>query len=728
MSNDHLFTKALSTIQNSSLYTDQVVPRKFKSRDSSFRNLFKAIFSHHVLVDRFRRDISLIEFTNDPDKVIQNDEVSAIFRELYLDSFKITETANQATTDIEDYLLDSWRDVSRILSPAVKFPHKNGDYGSNNLSILIGNAGEGKSLLLTKILSDKLSYQSHSNRERMIPIYISMESAWPKNANGVFNDIDDKFWELILNRLVDQLNNNQNGKDFKYEISEIINKHITIECKIRDLCRLLPKYNLYSVIIIDNLDRFYFSPVRYSFFEEYTRAQLRSIQQNINSIFHKFSDPETLGYISASVVLACRRETYNYLMMLADGTNPNEDRQKRYRVYQLLEPSLDVVILSRLKTLKHIINDKRLQSIYSQEEQNNLKAGCEVLDLVIKRAKSKQPSMDGLTYDIMGMIVDISHQGWRGLIQFLSEIDFDVRKNAEALERVFSKQPRNLLRLYISNRFKRYSQCANHFPNIFLNDCTLDPNPDYILACKPHRQTYWLKWIILKLIEKESQSKIKFSKLYRFLKTAGYEDHVIRLAVGSLATPNSADCIEIRHESNSIDTRELSLTKRGAVLVSDRQSKLLTGIPLCFTFDYLQLVADDLQMSYPAQWADLIVPSEVSHDYALKENQEYHNRAIQYLSQKMPSTLYFLQLLESSWIRETRLISKIGEEKLNQLNPNFKLIRNTLLSAYSNILENWDSEGWKDKLMPQLNKLSNDLMCDETFQMFWDTVDNCSHD
>ena len=250
-------------------------------------------------------------------------------------------------------------------------------------------------------------------------------------------------------------------------------------------------------------------------------------------------------------------------------------------------------------------------------------------------------------------------------------------------------------------------------------DCSVDRDPSYPLAYEKHRQTYWLKWIVLRLIDHANGHALTFEELYSQLhELAGYEEHLVRLVVGSLATPNKAGCISIRYKNHSIGSRELSLTKRGMALVREGHSKVLLGIPFCFSFDYLQLVADDPLMTFPKLWADSIVPTGASLDYALRERDEYHRRALEYLRKKMPSTLIFLRLLETSWDRELKFINTLDGDTIKNLSPNFPQIRETLLGAYKAILVSWTSE--REELFAELSMQSQRLQADKSFGQFWE--------
>lgn len=715
------FQHATSARDETSLYKDRVVPARFTKPEKRFRVLFRDIFGHHVQLDstlRTGEDADLLE--GDRKRLIEQDEVSAIFREKFLTGFQISETSNESEEDVRNNLLEDWREIEEVCDPSVAFPYRTlKGYGNNRLSLIVGNGGQGKSLLLTKIIS-KVGIESRQRATgKMLSIYVNMESAWVKDSDGSFKAIDDEFWKLIYERIKGEVPRGDATKLLREHIASISSDLLlSYEFKIRDVCRILPEHGYYAVVVIDNIDRYHFSEVRHSFFEEYCNRLSDSIHHNISRVISKFNDLDALGRISATVIVVCRRSVYEHLIQSADGSDPNDNRLKGYSVYQILEPTSPLIIEPRLETLKFIIDREIEVKRLSHDDLQACNLALKVLKATIER-KEGEVSHDGLRADVFDLLLDLSHQGPRGVIQYLSEFEFDVRKNSEAIERVFLTQPRNLLRLYVSNCRKRYSQNQNHFPNIFLVDCDIDRHPDFPLAYERHRQTYWLKWIVMKIIDCAPGHRISFQDLHEILRfKLGYEDHLVRLVIGSLSTPNKSGCISVNYPNHSISSRELSLTRRARALTREKHSKVLPGIPFCFSFDYLQLVADDPLMSYPKQWADDIVPTGISLDYTLRERDEYHRAALDYLRKKMPASLVFLQILESSWEREKNFISDLGEATVRRIAPNFDQIRSSLLAAFGAILSAWPRE--RDEIYAELVGKSEDLTKDGTFSTFWE--------
>ena len=181
------FSSASSAANEQQLYKDRVVPARFTKPEKRFRVLFRDIFGHHVQLDSTKRigqEIELLE--NDSKRLIEQDEVSAVFREQFVDGFRVSETSNESDDDLAQNLLDDWRDVAEICDPSVAFPYKaSKGFGNNRLSLLVGSAGQGKSLLLTKILSDRATAKEPTTAGKMLAAYVNMESAWIKEGEGI---------------------------------------------------------------------------------------------------------------------------------------------------------------------------------------------------------------------------------------------------------------------------------------------------------------------------------------------------------------------------------------------------------------------------------------------------------------------------------------------------------------------------------------------------------------
>jgi hypothetical protein len=349
------FVQAKSVLEDEQLYKDYVVPRRFTKPERRFRTLYADIFSHHVRVEVINRAIlPLRVLTNDAKRVIEQDDVTSLFREQFIENFKIAETSNENLIDIAENLLETWKDLLEMMvAPAVAFPYNpQVGHGSNRLCLLLGDAGQGKSLLLSKVLSETVR-QERSDQAKPVIVYLSMEGTWIKE-DGAFKDIDATFWESLYSRLKEACIDTGVDSTLLTRIdSQALNN---FELGIKRLCRELPKHGRFVVIAIDNIDRFHFSEMRYSFFTEYKSNQTTSIEKNIYQIINKFSDQEGLGKISSSIILVCRRPVYDHLLMSSDGSDPAESYLKDYSVFQVIGPSAEELLSPRLKMFAHLID------------------------------------------------------------------------------------------------------------------------------------------------------------------------------------------------------------------------------------------------------------------------------------------------------------------------------------------------------------------------------------
>lgn len=723
-SNDDFIQTTAASTEYDKLYDDDVLPEKFTKSEGKFRVLFSDVFSHHIFIDPEPPSDPIIDFLRDDSKrFVERDDISSIFINRYVKKFKVSATANKSQIDIDEYMLDDWTDVREIADPPIHLPYKSTRPGSNRLCLLLGEVGQGKSLLLTKVLNDIKAVKLKSELRPVI-IYFNLEEKWLKK-DGSFKEIDESFWESLFSELCKM--SKKAGAPLKI-IKQIEEEQILhrdqYETKIAKICKVLPEHGLYAIIAIDNIDRFHFSEMRYSFFRDYQNAQTASIEDNVGQIVQKFSDHHGLGRISAAIVIACRREIYDHIRSSSDGCDLTESYKNNYTKYQVLGLAAKDVLTPRLELFSYIIKELAQKA----SEADPLFEGKLYQDAynVFSRAittrennTSNSSEDDEIDGDIFELILNLAHQGARGLVQFLTDFQLDCRYSGEAIERIFEKQPRNLLRLFITNRKKRYQQKKFHFPNLFLNDCIIDSNPKYLKAHTEHRQTYWAKWVILNMIDHSIGHSISFGELHRLLvETQAYQDNLFRLAVGSLATPNAFNCITVGYKGDSIESRELSLTKRGRSIIG--KTSATPKIPFCFGFDYLQLMIDDPWMKFPQIVVDKIASGRLNLEYTLRKSESYRNGSWEYLQKKTYSVIAFIKVLEYSWEREMIYLQSVPLQYREHLSPNFNVIKEETLRSYKAILNRYGTVG---------NNLYNNLVgefekgpMDSDLEQFWKRI------
>ena len=303
----------------------------------------------------------------------------------------------------------------------------------------------------------------------------------------------------------------------------------------------------------------------------------------------------------------------------------------------------------------------------------------------------------------------LSHHGLRSFIDFLDRIPIDCRSDYEIINRLFQEQPSHLVRLFISDLRKRYSQQHGHFPNLFLVDATIQPDPGFKECYGPHLHTYWLKYWILKYIA--LRTVVTFNKLADlFVNRGGFSDSLFRLALGSLAAVNESACLCVEHDHSTV---RIAATPRGRFLVLSPSAKVAE---FCLSFDYLQLVIDDPQLSLPKPWFDLV---HVNADlgYVLRSSPKYGDGSWKYLQQKMPAALRFLRILKASHNCEAKAHQEIVADLISDISiaPDFDRVSAYLLNTFEHLLRGLPHEEFASKLRNLWKEMDADPKFDDFF-------------
>jgi hypothetical protein len=698
-------------------YRDKVVSDGMTRADRHFRNMVSDVFHHHATRNytepKERRNIEASP--DDPLRLVQRDDITAMFRESFMSEFRISATPNEMEDDIADRMVSFDDFFDQVTVPSAQAGQTNP--GSNYLSFVTGNVGHGKSLLMMKLLDtiEERNGSRPSKGLRCLPIYIDLEAAWGHHE-GEFKDIDASFHQMIYERVEDAaLQHDLPYAEFsKRHGSALVSDSPAI--RLKNLCRWLPEKRYYALFILDNVDRFHFAHTRYSYFDAYRHKQIHSVQTNFLKLYRDFQDEKYLGALSATIIIVCRKDVFDYSRQAYDGAELRLTGKEP--VFQVLQVDPVEIVRKRVALLGKVIESVR-HSMSSADVARYEKAKS-ILDRAMQAAEAL-PGQDDPPLPVLRYICDLCHQGLRSLLEFLTQLEVDGWEDCEVLARVLEISPRNLLRMYVTNMRKRFRQSQNHFPNLFLNDCRANPDADYPEAHQGHKQTYWLKFLILKIIQAHRNQCIEFRALHRFLcEICGYEEGLVRLMVGILSSPHSFKCIDIKYEGKEIVQRRLHLSTRGKLLLGDPGGEnYLHREPLCFSLDYLQLVIDDPWLRYPAPWAEHIALPTVHIGYTLKPVQRYRSDGLAYLKKKIPATLRFLRVLEASWNSEHRRIAALPDWLLQKIVPDFEEIGSRLMNGVGKVLSTYEGgEGIHSEMRDSWRQLREDREFDQWWMRF----------
>jgi hypothetical protein len=444
------------------------------------------------------------------------------------------------------------------------------------------------------------------------------------------------------------------------------------------LCQLAAKAGLYPVFVIDNGDRFFFENAKYRFFPNYARNQQWRLDDTLIALIDQFVAEQALGKVAACVLLVCRKYVYSYCRRASDAADPHGPVRRDHRVFQLLDLPADKIVSTRLRLINDCIS--QFDGAYT-----NATMFRERFESLRERLSSWEHQSKKDT--LLGTIWELAHQGHRSFLNFLSALPVDVRRDSHLVERLFDS-PHVLLRLYMSNMYKRYTEDQGHFPNLFLNDCVVATHQDFDKAHLPHQHTYWLRYLILRFVAASPDGTCHSEKVVDFfVRRLGYEEHLVRISLGFLSDPNCSSCLDIVMPDRIKRNEEvLRISRRGSILVTERGGRE----PLCFSFDYLQLITDDYLLAMPKSVAgDIFVDAGLGH--TLKDGHEYARGSRNVLGKKIPAVIRFFMVLESSFKAE--MFHREAENAVSQIAPDFTAIGAKLVQSIEAVVARFDDMG-----------------------------------
>ncbi len=611
-----------------------------------YQNLFSDAFDHHVL-PYLDGPAELKVLADDSSRFLTADSLNSYFLDKLYNLPNIYYGSNSSVTK-EDQI--EYADFVRRISddPVTSNQAESEMHGSNRVSFLLGEIGTGKTLLLCKVIRDMILTQraaQNSEIPLLVPVYFNFDKAMV-DGSGPPLDIDPHFYSRLGAAILAALDKFTMFRDKTQSLVAAANiQYPNDEVRLNAVIRTAHKCGLRLLLILDNIDRYHFYFSKYTFFEKGRQKQLESLRGNMGKLSCMFTSGESLGLLGLSVLIAARRYVY-------DDCMPSENQESSTRfngsVYQLANIDEMDVVQKRLdlfdEAIAQIESKPRLRPVGEDFKKSLQQIGM-LLGLEVTRTKLQESaSLPART--VILTVRQLCHHGNRGLVSFLSSLKLDYRENSKVIGRLFWDKPHTLILLYMTDLRKRYSQAWGHFPNLFLVDALVQPDSEFEEAHQPHIHTYWLKYLILAYVNSRPGDSPSITTLRRIFVTYGrYEEHLFRLALGSLSTSTEFGCLKAI-PSNHPDSVRVQITERGKALFSrsDRDNS-----PFCFTFNYLQLVVDDYQMSYPRSIFDQVYVKGIDLGYLFAEELTYHNRNADYLARKMKCAFAFLKVLEESY-------------------------------------------------------------------------------
>jgi len=624
-------------------------------------------------------------------RIVQKDNLDAYFLRKIVVTPAITATASDDAQDISDATVTFGAFVKEVSeSPRGTSGKRTAlSESENKVRYLIGDAGLGKTLAALKLIDslrvspkDEFGYAIH-------PIYIDLH----QDKNWALMEpvaASNKVVERVAKELADCVE--RNGLVPVVTLVEHAGS-LALDDVVRKLAFQLALVNISPLIVLDNGDRFFFDNARFRFFEPFARRRDWYLDDTFVSLVDRFVNEGLLGKIGASVLIVCRRYVYGHCLRLSDAADPAGPVRRDHKPYQLLPAGHDEIIDSRIRLLTDAA------SAATEGRYRNATMFRDRIAHLEKRLTGLRRERFHRDRSVLRTVWDLGHQGHRSLLTFLGSLPVDVGPNAEVADRIFGSSYL-LLRLYISNLRKKYSQAQGYFPNLFLNDAHVLPNTVYPECRRSHVHSYWLKYLLLRWFQQQRRGKhegcaTSEEAIRFFTDELKYEEDLVRLAVGSLSDPSSSNCLKMLQPDRLLRHVELlQLTSRGEILViGDNRDP-----PLCFSFDYLQLITDDYLLALPQCVAKKIfVDADLGH--SLKPGFTYAKGARDTLRKKIPAALTFFRVLALSFELEAKYRGSFSKLQELGLVPDFELIGNGLLDSIARIDMHF-VEGVDTELMP----------------------------
>ncbi|MGZ5007688.1 MAG: hypothetical protein ACXWFI_08145 [Methylobacter sp.] len=667
-------------------------------QDKKTANLFEDCFSNHVNFECSCTN-ELIFDTTSNSRFIKRDNLSSYFINHVYEIPEITNYIDKTPIKYSELLAEiTETSFSNISKERFKL-------GSNRIRYIVGDVGVGKSSFIKRVISDiSLNTKDIDSHYNIIIVYFNLEEKY--NYGLVPVPLKDDFLTHLFNKILESIAN----ECINIDLTEIynINPNNNQVLALKFLIAKLKENKIRLLLFIDNLDFYHYYYARYSFFKEYNAMQEDSVHENIRWLQSVLTTGEGIGNLGLNVVISSRNYVYDEIMaQLSDidteiNTSsaikislPDEETVIKTRL-DLLSQAIQVVIKNRpatertLKELLVYLRTKLLSDKYTQKNHKN---------------------------SPVNIIYKLGQHGHRSLVQFFSSLKISYLDH-ELMDRFLERQVSSLYILYFNNMYNKYTQQQEHFPNIFLVDCTVMDGKGFEIAHQPHVHTYWLKYFVLKYIYVKRAVKLD-ELLEVFCEIGKYQEHLVRHVIGSLCTANEFRCAEIdsKEVSRSFISRQIKVTERGKALLAQNND-----IELCFDFEYLSTIIDDMWLSYPKYFIDHIFKPSSDFSHLYKTDKEYAAESSRSVLEKAECLIWFIHMLDVAYNEEIKkrkpLLDKIIKDY--SMKPDFYKIRTNVISSAEKIVNILSPNHTNSSELNKISKMSKTIAHEKHFELFFE--------
>ncbi len=526
-----------------------------------------------------------------------------------------------------------------------------------SVGFMTGPVSVGKSTLITTVC-EKLNSKIMVSRKLRKP---TLSETLPIYLN--FNNVIDDFVEVaeleeglppsrtfafFAAAKILEANNIYNIND-----EELINA--ASDCLKKNYGRLL--------IFIDSLDQFYYRAVMEELQQETPDTlPLDKYEIYISKIVSALQELFKIrgGYSSIDLVLAIRSETLTRIRstgIVSPDVQPLNgiSAQAEWNLGDdHLEKREEEIILGRLNLLKKTKNLPTKAVDHLTNLENEIKN-----------------SADFFEHFNRGVSVGLGLNEQRDLMHKVRCIGWSVFD--QRFGRIFGRKDTCLIH-YMLNQNLGYTQADTHLMNLFLvwNDSRRqNPNIGYGLTIPMklrafHLPSYWLKYIVLKLISVNTDSgAITKWGIENILVGEGknsYEKHLVQLVLFSLQETTHGRFVRRAMDPDTSKFNGLELTSRGTQFIRQEIS---------FDMHYLALVSEDESLAIPPcfNYRDWFPKVRYKKFLYERGDQDYRESYCKYILVSLGKALSFLHLLKTAALWEKRAFNKTFD-RIGEYYPN----------------------------------------------------------
>jgi phosphopantetheinyl transferase (holo-ACP synthase) len=646
--------------------------------EPTFDWVYNAVFSHHVL-DRSTKT----HFHQDG--IPSLEKITHLFHANFYLPILHRGAYGEGKITVDEF----FEAVTR--SPVSKDTIESRRIGPNLVSVIIGRIGVGKSTLMSNVL---IRFRRQLRFRKIFPIRVDVESLAGRFA------LKEEFFKALYAKLYEYLSSSDliDGKvlqelfsrhepQYPVHSDELTSKQFAIAA--RNLIISIYHVTEHRVmLILDNIDKYYYLFDRGGFSEEGDRLRQESMEK-LATIVREFMSPDgALDGAGLNVVVCIRRHTLDYLnarrtVLPGRSLNPDEDGSN---VFHIRSSAPEDVINSRVQLLTQSLGLTGVKLLRNAAFQS-IDALKEVISELRVVKQTTETEARGRS-----MIADLSRltsHGHRALIDHFAGYRWAFT-DPTILRRFFHAYAPAIITFMLSNNL-RYSQVDARFPNLFLVRGDVETASESFVPrrlIQPHRHSYWLKYLMSQYIfhKKSLEQQITPSEILEvFSPNANgnhcYERHVVELILGSLSQVDISAMIEpifsTSLDGQGLAVRDIRMTDRGKFLIER----------FAFDFTYLQLVVEDYMLEIPDPIFTDFRYESFDYGYFSDRYDDYKLRTIEQVNSKSRVVFLFLQILEVS-LRYEMLRYPLTFAALDAKGvalPNFAEVRRNIVNVVSAI-------------------------------------------